>query len=199
MLHPRSHRHTHINAHICVSATFLNWRQSLLCIPWGTMINTSPLIVERHYRHLHHLPPSKHAHKWVCAAHSGCCSLFIHSYIGLHAWLGTASFFSPLSPSLPFPEGLVHHKPTTLIVQHTGFIQAKGTASLSHISAPLRHQQSLNYFPQTVVALCSYEITAPCSNFFRWGLPSQKKTWVSLTNACIQLRSDNPDACRLSI
>jgi len=33
-------------------------------------------------------------------AHSGSCSLFIHSCGGLQAWPGTASFFSPLSPSL---------------------------------------------------------------------------------------------------
>lgn len=46
--------------------------------------------------------------------------------------------------SLPFPEGLIGHKPTTLFVQHTGFIQTKGTASPSRISALLRHQQTRN-------------------------------------------------------
>lgn len=97
-----------------------------------------------------------HTHKWVRTAHSGCCSLFIHSCWGLHAWLGIASFFSPLSPALPFPKELVDHKPTTLIVQHTGLIQTKGTASLSHISAFLRHQQTMNCFPLTAYCCFTY-------------------------------------------
>lgn len=48
----------------------------------------------------------RHTLKRMPTEHSGCCSLFIHSCGGLDVWLGTASFFSPLSPSLPFPEGL---------------------------------------------------------------------------------------------
>lgn len=123
----------------------------MLCIPLGTMISTSPLIFERHYQHSYeHI----HTHKCIRMEHSGCCSLFIHSCGGLHAWLGTASFFSPLSPSLPFPEGPTDHKPTTLIVQHTGFIQTKGTASVSHISASLRQQHTLNYNPLTAYYCC---------------------------------------------
>lgn len=93
--------------------------------------------------HITVFPPSMcmRTVRYVPAEHSGFCSLFIHSCGGLHVWLGTASFFSPLSPFLPFPEGLVDHKSTTLIVQHTGFIQTKGTASLNRILGYLRHQQ----------------------------------------------------------
>lgn len=93
--------------------------------------------------HITVFPPNMRMHtlKYVPTEHSGFCSLFIHSCGGLHVWLGTASFFSPLSPSLPFPEGLVDHKSTSLIVQYTGFIETKGTASLNHILGFLRHHQ----------------------------------------------------------
>lgn len=106
-----------------------------------------------------------HAHSSACARHTVVvvhCS-FIHVK-GFMFGLVQHRFSAHFSPSLPFPEGLVDHKPTTLIVQHTGFIQAKGKASLNTFQPPCvtgRHSSAFLWL-KNIVALHGYEIPVCC-------------------------------------
>lgn len=135
---PQTHTQTLTSVLLATPRTDISLQQ-------GLRYNTQCVVYESHFQlsqcHLlynMHTTPSTEI--TVAVVH---CS-FIHSCGGLHVWLGTASFFNPLAPSLPFPEGLVNHKSTTLIVQHSGFIQTKGTPPLDHISAFLRQCHWLN-------------------------------------------------------
>lgn len=129
MPHPRLQTPLHVNTWICVSPV-LKLTSDLSSTPSSTIPYTSALSFERHYQPL--------LHQYMLMAHRACCSLFIHLCGGLYAWRSTASFFSLLSPSLPLPKEIVDHKPTTVIVQHTDFIQTKGTASVNHITQTLK-------------------------------------------------------------
>lgn len=84
----------------------------------GTMLSTS-LIYTHHRNSSYCHPPFKHTHAHTLMhVHGARWLLFIvHSFMwrpSSLAWYCIS--FSPLSPSLPFPEGLADHKPTTLIV-----------------------------------------------------------------------------------
>lgn len=124
----RSNIHMHVNTYVCVFCYSSNSRQFILCIPYISQhlaahrYTSSPAFTlsSSHRTCAHANSQNACTRHTVVVVH---CS-FIHSCGGLQAWLGTASFFNPLSPSLPFPKGLIHHKPTTPIVQHTGFIQS---------------------------------------------------------------------------
>lgn len=106
-VHPRvsTHEHTHTrkHLHLCFRHSS-NWRQSMLCVPYNSQHLTPHLwtsLTAFTLQPFHQICTCTLTN-CVRTLHSGCCPLFIHSCGGLHAWLGTASFFSPLSfPAIP--------------------------------------------------------------------------------------------------
>lgn len=138
------YKHT-CNISICVSHHSLNWRHSILRIPVSTMLNTLPPNVSC----LHYLTFSPSTHTYARAqmhtlahAHGTQWLLFIvHSFMWRALCLDWYSIIlqPTRSPSLPFPEGPIDHRPTALMLQHTGFIQTNATTALSCTSASLRH------------------------------------------------------------
>lgn len=92
--------------------------------------------------------------------HSSCCSLFIHSFIHVAGFMFGLVQHHSSAHSLPHCHplrGLVDRKSTTLIVQHSGFIQTKGTPPLEHISAFLRQWLSPNCSLLTECYCCFFK------------------------------------------
>lgn len=171
MLHPRSHRHTHISTHpharlhlcFCHSS---NWRQSMLCISLSTMINTSPHIFERHYQHSHCCRPSKHAHTHTnaCARHTvvvvHCSFIHVEGFmLGLVKHHSSAHSLLPChsprdssttSPQLWLCNTLASFTPKVLLLW----------ATFQPLCITSRHWTAF-LWRNIIVALYSYEITVP--------------------------------------
>lgn len=130
-----THRYTRKHLHLCFCHSS-HWRQSMLSIPLGTMLNTSPFIFERHYQHSNCRPPPQHAHELTqIRAHGTQWLLFIvHSFMWRASCLAWYSIIFQPTLSLQFPEGPVDHKPTTLILQHTGSFKPKVLLFGAHYS-----------------------------------------------------------------
>lgn len=115
------------------------------CCALGGMISINPFI----FGHTHtHKNSYTHTHdaQWLL--------FIVHSYGGLHP--GSVRRHSSAHSPFSFPDAplgdFLDHKPTTLIAQHTDFIQSKGR--LRHITAFLRHQQTLNCICLTEYYCC---------------------------------------------
>lgn len=140
MMHPDAHRH--IRNHVFLPLLWLTSVCALRAltiqcsIPHPSSLNatTSP--------HIANLP-------LIVRMHSTQWLLFIvHSFTYRASCLAWYSII--LQPTLSFPAiSPRDSSTTTLIVQHTGFIQTEGTASMNRISAFLRHKQTVSCSPLT--------------------------------------------------